>query len=155
MPRRSILSAAERDSLVALPDTRDGVIRHYTLSESDLAIIHQRRGGANRLGFAVLLSYMRYPGVILSGDETPFPPLLKLVATQLKVDEACWGDYGQRDQTRRRIQIQLFWPSCACLRRRPWPMMLWLPQKGHRRGSCCSGGGVTPGRSCFRRRVVR
>ncbi|MBD3703890.1 hypothetical protein IE985_30325 [Klebsiella pneumoniae] len=33
MPRRSILSAAER-SLLALPDTKDELIRHYTFSEA-------------------------------------------------------------------------------------------------------------------------
>ncbi|MDZ6552491.1 DUF4158 domain-containing protein, partial [Escherichia coli] len=48
MPRRSILSAAERESLLALPDTKDELIRHYTFSESDLSIIRQRRGPANR-----------------------------------------------------------------------------------------------------------
>ncbi|WP_404852226.1 hypothetical protein, partial [Escherichia coli] len=34
MPRRSILSAAERESLLALPDTKDELIRHYTFSET-------------------------------------------------------------------------------------------------------------------------
>jgi hypothetical protein len=43
-PRRLILSAAERESLLALPDNRDDLIRRYTLSESDLSIIRQRRG---------------------------------------------------------------------------------------------------------------
>ena len=65
MPRRSILSAAERESLLALPDNRDDLIRRYTLSPPDLAVIRQRRGAANRLGFAVQLSYLRYPGVVL------------------------------------------------------------------------------------------
>lgn len=37
MPRRSILSAAERDSLLALPDTQDELIRLYTFSEPDLS----------------------------------------------------------------------------------------------------------------------
>ena len=46
MPRRSILSAAERESLLALPDTKDELIRHYTFSETDLSIIRQRRGPA-------------------------------------------------------------------------------------------------------------
>jgi hypothetical protein len=77
MPRRSILSAAERESLLALPDTKDELIRHYTFSETDLSIIRQRRGPANRLGFAVQLCYLRFPGVILGVDEPPFPPLLK------------------------------------------------------------------------------
>ncbi len=34
MPRRSILSAAERESLLALPDTKDELIRHYTLGSA-------------------------------------------------------------------------------------------------------------------------
>jgi Domain of unknown function (DUF4158) len=44
MLRRSILSAAERESLLALPVAEDDLIRHYTFSESDLAIIRQHRG---------------------------------------------------------------------------------------------------------------
>ena len=83
MPRRSILSAAERESLLALPDTKDELIRQYTFSEPDLSIIRQRRRAANRLGFAVQLCYLRYPGIILGPGESPYPPLLKLVADQL------------------------------------------------------------------------
>ncbi|USO41195.1 DUF4158 domain-containing protein (plasmid) [Klebsiella pneumoniae] len=70
MPRRSILSAAERESLLALPDTKDELIRHYTFSESDLSIIRQRRGPANRLGFAVgtvAKLAMRQPFVLFKG----------------------------------------------------------------------------------------
>ncbi|GEQ76207.1 hypothetical protein CTTA_3212 [Comamonas testosteroni] len=85
MPRRSILSAAERESLLALPDTKDDLIRHYTFSDTDLSIIRQRRGPANRLGFAVQLCYLRFPGIFLGVDQAPSLPLLKLVADQLKV----------------------------------------------------------------------
>ena len=107
MPRRSILSAAERESLLALPDTEEELIRYYTFSENDLSIIRQRRGPANRLGFAVQLCYMRYPGVMLAVDDEPFLPLLRLVSTQLKVQLEAWGDYGQRAETRREHLIEL------------------------------------------------
>lgn len=107
MPRRSILSAAERESLFAFPDTNEELIRHYTFSESDLSIINQRRGAANRLGFAVQLCYLRFPGIILGVDDLPFPPLLKLVADQLKVAVERWNEYGQREQTRRKHLIEL------------------------------------------------
>jgi len=107
MPRRSLLSAAERDSLFVPPDTLDELIRHYTLSESDLAIINQHRGGPNRLGFTVQLCYMRYPGLILSADKEPFPPLLKMLASQLKLTEESWSGYGQRGQTRREHLTEL------------------------------------------------
>lgn len=60
MPRRSILSFSESENLLALPDTKDDLIRHYTFNETDLSIIRQRRGPANRLGFAVQLCYLRF-----------------------------------------------------------------------------------------------
>ena len=107
MPRRPILSAAERESLLALPDAKDDLIRYYTFSDTDLAVIRQGRGPANRLGFAVQLCYLRFPGVILSADEPPFPPLLRIVASQLKVPVESWNDYGQREQTRREHLVEL------------------------------------------------
>jgi len=107
MPRRSILSTAGRERLLAVPDTREDLIRHYTFSEADLAIIRRRRGPANRLGFAVQLCYMRFPGIILGVTQVPFPPLLTLVADQLKVADAHWDDYGQREQTRREHRLEL------------------------------------------------
>ena len=66
MPRRSILSAAERESLLALPDSKDDLIRHYTFSDTDLSIIRQRRGPANRLGFAVQLFTCASPASFLA-----------------------------------------------------------------------------------------
>jgi hypothetical protein len=54
----------------------------------------------------VQLCYLRFPGVILGVDEPPFPPLLKLVADQLKVGVS-WDEYGQREQTRAST-----WSSC-------------------------------------------
>ena len=107
MPRRSILSATERDNLLTLPDTKDELIRHYSFNESDLALIRQRRGHANRLGFAVQLCYMRYPGLMLGVDDKPFMPLLRTVAAQLKVPVESWNDYGQREQTRREHLLEL------------------------------------------------
>ena len=63
MPRRSILSATERTGLLVLPESQDDLIRYYTFSETDVALIRQRRGDANRLGFAVQLCLLRYPGL--------------------------------------------------------------------------------------------
>ena len=107
MPRRSILSSTERDSLVALPDSKDELIRHYTFNQTDLSIIRQHRGSANRLGFAVQLCYMRYPGVTLAAEAEPFRPLLLMVANQLKVPHDSWAEYGQRAETRREHLLEL------------------------------------------------
>ncbi|WP_337219415.1 DUF4158 domain-containing protein, partial [Vibrio parahaemolyticus] len=88
-------------------DSKDDLIRHYTFNDTDLSIIRQRRGPANRLGFAVQLCYLRFPGAILGVYELPFPPLLKLVADQLKVGVESWNEYGQREQTRREHLVEL------------------------------------------------
>ena len=101
------VGVAERDSLLSLPEAKDELIRLYTFSETDLALINQRRGRANRLGFAVHLCYLRFPGGVLSVDAPPFPPLLRMVAQQLNVPVESWDDYGQRDQTRREHLIEL------------------------------------------------
>ena len=46
-----------------------GMVRHYTLSSEDLALINRRRGDPNRLGFALILCYLRFPGRILQQGE--------------------------------------------------------------------------------------
>jgi hypothetical protein len=90
MPRRSILSAGERTSLLAVPDAEDDLIRHYTFSEPDLSVIRQRRGNHNRLGFAVQLCYLRYPGFALPTDAEPPASLLNIVGRQLRIEPDAW-----------------------------------------------------------------
>ena len=107
MPRRSILSAAERDGLLAVPDAKDELIRLYIFNDADLAIIRQHRGPANRLGFAVQLCYMRYPGILLAAHAEPFAPLLRMVASQIKIPIDDWHKYGQRAETRREHLLEL------------------------------------------------
>jgi len=107
MPRRSILSAAERDNLLALPDAQDDLIRHYTFSEPDLALIRQRRGDANRLGFTVQLCLLRYPGHALSIDVAVPSSLLQWIGRQLRIDPVCWPQYAEREETRREHLLEL------------------------------------------------
>jgi TnpA family transposase len=107
MPRRSILSAAERNTLLAFPTTDDELIRHYTFSEHDLSAIRQRRGKHNRLGFAVQLCYLRYPGFALPTDAKPHEPLLAIVGRQLRIETDIWPQYAQRPETRREHLAEL------------------------------------------------
>jgi hypothetical protein len=107
MPRRSILSTTERENLLALPQSRDDLIRYYTFSESDLSLIRQRRGAANRFGFAVQLCYMRFPGIMLAAGESPPQLLLDTIAQQLQLSPEHWAEYGRREQTRREHLLEL------------------------------------------------
>jgi len=107
VPRRLILSAAERTGLLSLPNHRDDLIRFYIFDEADLSLIRQRRGKSNRLGFAVHLCYLRYPGCALPTDIAPSIELLTFVAEQLQIDPGVWQQYAQRSETRREHAVEL------------------------------------------------
>jgi TnpA family transposase len=101
MPRRSLLTANERASLLLIPTTDEDLIRHYTLSEADVSVAQQHRGDHNRLGFAVQLCALRYPGCPLGSENGAPDALLSFVSGQLRVDPAVWPLYAQRTETRR------------------------------------------------------
>ena len=52
MALRPLLTAAERGQILAMPTGTEDLAAHYTLSDADMSLIRQRRGEANRLGFA-------------------------------------------------------------------------------------------------------
>ena len=107
MPRRSILSATERTSLLSMPQAEDDLIRLYTFSDSDLALIRQRRGDANRLGWAVQLCLLRFPGQGLLTDTDVPMQLVRWVGQQLRIAPTCWERYAQRKPTRREHLLEL------------------------------------------------
>jgi len=100
MPRRPVLTVIERQELLALPSDAVQRVQHFTLTDSDLAIIRQRRGEGNRLGFAAQLCYLRFPGRALGVDEIPEPALLEMLSRQLGVSVDRWEGYAKRAQTR-------------------------------------------------------
>ena len=100
MPRRSLLSDTERDSLLALPESQDELIQHYSFTEADMALIRQRRGDANRLGFAVQMSLLRDPGCALASDTKLPEPVVNWVAKQVRSAAVSWPEYGERAKTR-------------------------------------------------------
>jgi TnpA family transposase len=107
MPRPSILCTAERDTLLAYPTVEEDLNRYYLLSESDLSLIAQRRGDENRLGMAVQMCLLRFPGQgLLPGANVPVW-LIELVASQLRVDPSCWPRYSEREETRREHLLEL------------------------------------------------
>ena len=62
MSPRYILSPQSRAALFDPPTDPAAIVRHYTFSPEDMALIRHRRRAANRLGFAVNLAYLRFPG---------------------------------------------------------------------------------------------
>ncbi len=107
MPRRELLTAAERAELFAFPADEGELIRLVTLSKSDLAFIRQHRGLPNRLGVAVQMVYLRHPGRALGVRETPSARVLELVAAQLDLAPDNWDAYAVRSATRREHLAEL------------------------------------------------
>lgn len=103
MATRELLSPTQRLQFTEIPDsitTRD-IARYYTFSNDELKVIKERRRPHNRLGFAVQLSYLRFPGRVWSLGEIVPEAVLFYIASQLKLDPTIITEYSQRDTTRR------------------------------------------------------
>ncbi len=71
------------------------------------ANVGERRGASSRLGFAMLLLYMRWPGRVLEAGENPPGAILAFVADQIDVPVTAFNDYACRDETRRAHLVDL------------------------------------------------
>jgi TnpA family transposase len=71
MAKRKLLKVHDRQKVFDIPADENSLIRHYSLSPADRLEIELRRREHNRLGFAVQLCLMRYPGRVLGAEETP------------------------------------------------------------------------------------
>ncbi len=107
MALRELLTSSQREALEAVPLDRPGLLEHDVLSDQDLSLIRRRRGAQNRLGLAVQLALLRYPGRALLPGETPPTELLTFVARQLGLSAGVWTSYAGRDETRREHLAEL------------------------------------------------
>ena len=82
MARRRLLSPEQWAGLLAAPTDERDILRYYTLSRDDLNLIAGKRTPHRRLGFALVLCYLRHPGRVLEHHEDPPPALLEFVAEQ-------------------------------------------------------------------------
>lgn len=96
MPRRTLLSPAQRAQFTEPATTPRELIRHYTLTDKDLEVINRRRGSHNRLGFAIQLCYIRFPGRTFQINEQPPAPMLIFVADQLTVMPDIMQQYAEQ-----------------------------------------------------------
>ena len=100
MPRRHILTERQRHTLLALPTDEPSLLEHYTLAEDDLEHIRHRRRPHNRLGFALQLCALRYPGRLLSPGEVIPHEVLRFLARQLVLQADDLLAYASREETR-------------------------------------------------------
>ena len=62
MPWRDLLSPTQRAQVMALPTSLREYEELYTLTPADREFVAAHRTDANRLGVAVQLCFLRYPG---------------------------------------------------------------------------------------------
>ena len=94
MALRSLLTVAERGQILAIPTTSTDLAASYTLSDADMSLVRQHRGDTNRLGFAIQLCVLRFPGVALGADTEVPPELVSWLADRLAISSAAWCEYG-------------------------------------------------------------
>jgi TnpA family transposase len=104
--RRQQLTATQIAALFDPPTEPRELIRHYTLSAGDLAIVRRCRGEHNRLGCALMLRYLRYPGRPLRAGERPPAELTVFVAEQIDALPTAIEAYLAAERNRQRHAVQ-------------------------------------------------
>lgn len=119
MTRRQQLTEPQIAALYDPPTDQRELVRHYTLSDSDIAIIRRCRGDHSRLGYAVMLCYLRHPGRPLRADERPPASLVSFIADQIDVLPEAIEEYLASEQNRRRHAAELQAVAPPSLRHAP------------------------------------
>jgi len=98
---RDLLTPEQRALFMRIPEDlsdRD-IVRYYSFALDEIRVIKQQNGVRNRLGFAVQLAVLRFPGRTLS--EVPAIPdrILNFIAEQVGEAAEEFAKYGARPQT--------------------------------------------------------
>jgi TnpA family transposase len=97
-----LLTEEQRLELTKNPDDiRDWkTAKYYTLNDFDIQVIHQQRKDYNRIGFALQLCCLRYPGWTLTNISDIPETVIYHVAGQIGADVNDMQFYGLREKTR-------------------------------------------------------
>ncbi len=97
-----LLTARQRKEFTRIPENlsnRD-IAHYYTLLPEDIALINQQHGQSNRLGFAVQLCVLRFPGRALTEVPTIPDAVLTYIADQLKIAPEKFQGYRIKTEIR-------------------------------------------------------
>ncbi len=88
MPTRELLTPSQRSQFTELlePMGERDLVRHYTLTPEELEAVGEKRGASNRLGYAVQIAMLHYPGRPLAARERVPEWMLQYIASQIEVD---------------------------------------------------------------------
>lgn len=100
---RELLTEEQRQELKQIPSDLNAreMAAYYSFSQHDIEIINRHRRSHNKLGFAVQLSVLRYPGwPLIEIDSIPYT-VLEYIARQINVNPDDFSLYPQREPTKR------------------------------------------------------
>ena len=107
------LTEAQKRRYGRYPDEVSAVqlARFFHIDDTDRTLISQRRGDANRLGFALQLLTVRFLGTFLANPIEVPASVVGHVARQLGIDVSCLPRYLDREPTRHahRAEIREFY----------------------------------------------
>ena len=129
MPRRVIFTKRQREILLSLPSDNESMLQHYVLSDDDLKNITARHGVNNRLGYAIQLCALRYPGRYLTANDTLPHEFLSFVGAQIGLTEQEASSFRYKPVTRYEHLKILQKNYCFCLFHKVSPeFTAWLKQ---------------------------
>ncbi|QXW84023.1 Tn3 family transposase [Bacillus sp. LJBS17] len=96
---RELLTSEQRQALMQIPEDEWVLATYYTLSKQDLEIINKRRREENRLGFAIQLAVLRYPGWPYTHIKSIPDSVIHYISKQIGATPFSLSLYPQRENT--------------------------------------------------------
>lgn len=96
------MTEAQRQEFTKIPDNINDwkFAKYYTLNDFDIFVINKQRRNYNRIGFALQLCCLRYPGWTLTNINGIPRTVISYVASQLNSDTGGLQFYGLWEKTR-------------------------------------------------------
>ncbi|MFE4524825.1 Tn3 family transposase [Cytobacillus firmus] len=96
---RELLTPEQRKAFMQIPEDEWILGTYFTFSKRDLEIVNKRRRDENRLGFAVQLAVLRYPGWPYTHIKSIPDSVLQYISKQIGASPSSLSHYPQRENT--------------------------------------------------------
>ena len=96
---RELLTPEQRQAFMQIPEDEWVLGTYFTFSKRDLEIVNKRRREENRLGFAVQLAVLRYPGWPYTHIKSIPDSVIQYISKQIGVSPSSLDHYPQRENT--------------------------------------------------------
>ena len=96
---RELLTLEQRQDFMQIPEDEWILGTYFTFSKRDLEIVNKRRREENRLGFAVQLAVLRYPGWPYTHIKSIPKSVIHYISKQIGATPSSISLYPQRENT--------------------------------------------------------